>query len=175
MQLEVGSIVEGKVTGITKFGAFVELPEGKSGMVHISEVADVFVSEITEFVSEGQTVKVKIININEDGKISLSMKKANPRPAASRPAQPRNAAPRGNFPPKDKDSDTPPRPAPRPRPQPKTHPPVFTGNPDLDWTPVRSDNAAFEDMLLRFKQTSDERTSGLKKNQPSRRGGGRKK
>ena len=74
MQLEVGSIVEGKVTGITKFGAFVDLGEGKSGMVHISEVADVFVSEITEFLSEGQMVKVKVISIGDDGKISLSIK-----------------------------------------------------------------------------------------------------
>ena len=168
MQLEVGSIVEGKVTGITKFGAFVELPEGKSGMVHISEVADVFVSEITEFISEGQTVKVKIININEDGKISLSMKKANPRPAAPRP-------PRNNFPPKDKDAEPAPRPVSRPKPQPKQQAPVFTGNPDLDWTPVKSGNAAFEDMLMKFKQTSDEKTSGMKKNQSSRRGGGRKR
>ncbi len=172
MQLEVGSIVEGKVTGITKFGAFVELSEGKSGMVHISEVADVFVSEITEFISEGQTVKVKIININEDGKISLSMKKATPRPAATRNGAPR---PPRNFPPKDKDAESSPRPAPRPKPQPKQQSPVFTGNPDLDWTPTKSGNAAFEDMLMKFKQTSDEKTSGMKKNQSSRRGGGRKR
>ena len=59
MQLEVGAILEGKITGITKFGAFVELGEGKTGMVHISEVAPTFVKEITDFVSEGQTVKVK--------------------------------------------------------------------------------------------------------------------
>ena len=175
MQLEVGSIVEGKVTGVTKFGAFVELPEGKSGMVHISEVADVFVSEISQFVSEGQTVKVKIININEDGKISLSMKKANPRPAAPRNPAPRSSAPRGNFPPKDKDEDTPPRPVSRPRPKPQPKAPVFTGNPNLDWTPVKSGNAAFEDMLQKFKQTSDQKTSGMKKAQSSRRTGGRKR
>ena len=78
-KLEVGAIFEGKVTGITKFGAFVDLGNGKTGMVHISEVAPVFVKEIRDFVTEGQTVKVKIIGINEDGKISLSMKKADPR------------------------------------------------------------------------------------------------
>ena len=71
-KLEVGAIFEGKVTGITKFGAFVDLGNGKTGMVHISEVAPVFVKEIRDFVTEGQTVKVKIIGINEDGKISLS-------------------------------------------------------------------------------------------------------
>ena len=73
-KLEVGAIFEGKVTGITKFGAFVDLGGGKTGMVHISEVAPVFVKEIRDFVTEGQTVKVKIIGINDDGKISLSMK-----------------------------------------------------------------------------------------------------
>ena len=67
MDLSVGNIVTGKVTTITKFGAFVDLGNGKTGMVHISEVAPVFVKEIRDFVTEGQTVKVKIIGINEDG------------------------------------------------------------------------------------------------------------
>ena len=83
MQLEVGAILEGKITGITKFGAFVELGEGKTGMVHISEVAPTFVKEITDFVSEGQTVKVKVLSVGEDGKISLSMKKAMETASAS--------------------------------------------------------------------------------------------
>ncbi len=167
MQLEVGSIVEGKVTGITKFGAFVDLSEGKSGMVHISEVADVFVSEITEFLTEGQTVKVKIINIGDDGKISLSIKKANPKPQAPR-------APRPSVD-MNKDKDAPPRPMHRPKPQPKPQAPIFTGDPNMDWTPVKSGNAAFEDMLQKFKQTSDEKTSGMKKGQSSRRGNSRRK
>ena len=76
MQLEVGAILEGKITGITKFGAFVELGQGNTGMVHISEVAPTFVKEITDFVTEGQTVKVKVLSVGQDGKISLSMKKA---------------------------------------------------------------------------------------------------
>ena len=75
-KLEVGAIFEGKVTGITKFGAFVDIG-GKTGMVHISEVAPVFVKEIRDFVTEGQAVKVKVIGINDDGKISLSMKKVD--------------------------------------------------------------------------------------------------
>lgn len=75
MQLEVGEILEGKVTGITKFGAFIELPDGKTGMVHISEVAPTFVKEITDYVKENQKVKVKVLSIGENGKISLSMKK----------------------------------------------------------------------------------------------------
>lgn len=83
MDLAVGAIVEGKVTGITKFGAFVALPEGKSGMVHISEVASTFVNDIKDFLQEGQQVKVKIINIDQAGRINLSIKKAQPSGAAS--------------------------------------------------------------------------------------------
>ena len=92
MQLEVGAILEGKVTGITKFGAFVALPEGKSGLVHISEIANTYVSEVRDYVQDGQSVKVKVIGISPDGKINLSMKKAEERP---RPAP--NPGPRPNF------------------------------------------------------------------------------
>ncbi len=81
MEFEVGTILEGKVTGITKFGAFVELPGGKTGMVHISEVAPTFVKEIRDFLTENQTVKVKVLRIGDDGKISLSIKQAMPAPA----------------------------------------------------------------------------------------------
>ncbi|MDO4269957.1 MAG: S1 RNA-binding domain-containing protein [Eubacteriales bacterium] len=105
MDLAVGAIVEGKVTGITKFGAFVALPEGKSGMVHISEVASSFVSDIKDFLQEGQQVKVKVISIDQAGRINLSIKKAQPqephqeRPGGFVPRQPRfqqrPAAPRG--------------------------------------------------------------------------------
>ncbi len=142
MQLEVGMVLEGKVTGITKFGAFVELPGGKTGMVHISEVAPTFVKEIRDFVTENQTVKVKVLNINEDGKVSLSMKKAvettksAPRSAAPRPSRP------GNF----------------------------------EWQSSTRRNASsepvsFEDMMSRFKQTSDEKMSDLKRVTEGKRGG----
>ena len=113
-KLEVGAIFEGKVTGITKFGAFVALPEGKSGLVHISEIANTFVNDVHDYVQDGQTVKVKIIGIGDDGKIDLSIKKADehapqqrqdqrpPRPAsAAQPRQyggPRQAVPRANGP-----------------------------------------------------------------------------
>lgn len=79
MQLEVGSVVEGTVTGITKFGAFVSLPDGQSGLVHISEVADAYVTDVSEYVSQGSVVKVKIIGISDVGKINLSIKKAVPQ------------------------------------------------------------------------------------------------
>lgn len=76
MQVGVGEIYTGKVTGITKFGAFVELSEGVTGMVHISEIASSYVKTVEEHLKDGQEVKVQVIGINENGKISLSIKKA---------------------------------------------------------------------------------------------------
>ncbi len=76
MQLEVGKIVDGKVTGITNFGAFVQMEGGKTGLVHISEVALSFVKDINEFLKEGDEVKVKILSVDDNGKVSLSIKKA---------------------------------------------------------------------------------------------------
>ncbi|MCG0275808.1 MAG: S1 RNA-binding domain-containing protein [Thermosediminibacteraceae bacterium] len=75
MPVDVGQIVEGKVTGITKFGAFVELPDGATGLVHISEVADGFVRDVKDYLKRNDIVKVKVIAISEDGKISLSIRK----------------------------------------------------------------------------------------------------
>src|SRR5690554_1243295 len=80
MSIDVGNVVEGKVTGITNFGAFVELSNGKTGLVHISEVADAYVKDIKDFIKEDETVKVKVINVSE-GKIGLSIKQANPSPS----------------------------------------------------------------------------------------------
>jgi S1 RNA binding domain protein len=76
MPLDVGSVVEGKVVTITKFGAFVQLPDGNTGLVHISEVADHYVTNINDYLKENQVVKVKIISVDEKGKYSLSIKKA---------------------------------------------------------------------------------------------------
>lgn len=85
MGLEVGSVLEGKVTGITKFGAFVALPEGKSGLVHISEVANTYVSDVHDHVQIGQTVKVRVLNVTDEGKINLSIKRAEaPAPQQDR-------------------------------------------------------------------------------------------
>ena len=76
MVITVGNVYDGKVTKITKFGAFVQLAPGKSGMVHISEIANTFVDDISKFLSEGQEVKVKVLAIDEEGRINLSLKKA---------------------------------------------------------------------------------------------------
>ncbi|SHF38950.1 S1 RNA-binding domain-containing protein [Desulforamulus putei] len=78
MSLEQGNIVEGVVTSITNFGAFVELPGGRTGLVHISEVAEVYVRDINEFLKVNDKVKVKIISVDPKGKIGLSLKQANP-------------------------------------------------------------------------------------------------
>ena len=153
MQVEVGQIYEGKVTGITKFGAFVDFSEGKTGMVHISEVAATFVKEIKDFVSEGQTVKVKILSIAEDGKISLSMKKAMPevKPMGAPPVQTQR---NNNFR----------RPAPPPKPQVPARPG------DFEWQSKSNASASFEDMMSKFKQTSDEKISDLKRSTETKRG-----
>ena len=133
MQPDVGKIYEGKVTGITKFGAFVELEPGVTGMVHISEVANTFVNEIRDHLA-----------VSEDGKISLSIKKALP-------------------------------------PQPKKE---FRGRPDGgnrqggDRRPrqdkfapkePQTPESAFEDMLNKFKASSDERMGDIKKNIDNKR------
>ena len=76
MPLEVGNIVEGKVSGITKFGAFVKLSDGITGLVHISEVAEGYVKDVATYLQENQTVKVKVLSVEEGGKVSLSIKKA---------------------------------------------------------------------------------------------------
>ena len=152
MQLEVGGIYEGKVTGITKFGAFVSFEGGQTGMVHISEVAPTFVNEIKDFLTEGQNVKVKVLSIREEGKVSLYIKKALPeeqrRPQRRQEGGPRREGGRGPKQPRFS------RPAPQPSP----------GRPgDFEWQSRRNDSGSFEDMMSRFKQTSDEKMSDLKR------------
>ncbi|MDI2585690.1 MULTISPECIES: S1 domain-containing RNA-binding protein [unclassified Psychrobacillus] len=102
MSIEVGSKVQGKVTGITNFGAFVELPGGSTGLVHISEVADNYVKDINEHLKVGDVVEVKVMNVEADGKIGLSIRKAKPQ--AERPERPeRSQRPRNNNRPNDRD------------------------------------------------------------------------
>lgn len=125
MQLEVGSVLEGKVTGITKFGAFVELEPGTTGMVHISEVSSEFVKDINEYLQPNQMVKVKVLSIGEDKKISLSIKRAN---EVKTPAQPKKNNRFENE-----------------KPQRKKEP------------------MTFEEMMSKYKQSSEEKMSDLKR------------
>ena len=144
MAFEVGQIVEGKVTGIINYGAFVDLGENTSGMVHISEVAPVYVKEIKDHLAVGQAVKVKIIGIDEKGKISLSIKQAEPRP--------QGGGRRGGG----------------GRPQGGSR----SGSDNYDWSRKQNSSDNFDDMLSRFMASSDEKISGLKKdNRRSRKGG----
>ena len=87
MAIEVGSILEGTVAGITNFGAFVELEDGKTGLVHISEVAGVYVKEVRDFLSEGDKVKVKVLNVDDNGKIGLSIKQAEEKKPEIKPVK----------------------------------------------------------------------------------------
>ncbi len=87
MPIKVGKIVEGTVTGITNFGAFVELPGGKTGLVHISEVADAYVKNIHRYLSRNEKVKVKVINIDDKGKISLSMRQVKDNKKSTQPIE----------------------------------------------------------------------------------------
>jgi S1 RNA binding domain protein len=96
MSLSVGSIVEGTVTGITNFGAFVELPTGQTGLVHISEVADVYVNDINDHLKKDEKVKVKILNIDPNGKkIGLSIRQAQEGASPTRALPPRGPRPSG--------------------------------------------------------------------------------
>ncbi len=145
MTLEVGAIVEGKVTGITKFGAFVELPGGKTGMVHISEVAATYVKEIRDFISENQSVRVKILAVTPEGRINLSIKKALPAEQQNAAESHRPAASR------------------RPAPARRCAAPV-------DYSRGPAAPQTFEEMLSHFKQRSDDKMSDIRRNLDGKRG-----
>ncbi len=91
MALELGEVLEGKVTGVKKFGAFVRLSCGTTGMVHISEVSSEYIQELSDVLSEGQQVKVKVLSIGDDGKVGLSIKKAMDLPPAKKERPPKPA------------------------------------------------------------------------------------
>ncbi len=159
MAIEVGMILEGKVSGITKFGAFVDLPDSKTGMVHISEIAPTFVNEINDFVKMGQTVKVKVLALN-DGKISLSIKQALPK-------EEQQCKPKGDRQGEGRHSDGKQQNR-KPREPYKPAPPV-TSPGDYEWQSSRkSAPSSFEDMMSKFKQTSEDKMSDLKRGGESR-------
>ncbi len=98
MSVEVGKVVDGTVTGITQFGAFIQLPDGKTGLCHISEIADEYVKSVEDYLKEKQTVKVKVIEIDGKGKVSLSIRKAIPKPVKKVEVErPRPVIPKADF------------------------------------------------------------------------------
>ena len=142
MEFTVGAILEGKVKTITNFGAFIALPENKTGLVHISEVANTFVSDIRQHLTEGQDVKVVIIN-TDNGKINLSIKRLEPKP--QREGAPREGgAPRNNFRREGNNQPRPQRSAPTPPPEPKTA------------------DQLFEEKLKQFMTESDSKISSIR-------------
>lgn len=87
MPVAVGDIVEGTVSGITNFGAFIQLGKGKTGLVHISEISHDYVNDVNDYVKKNEKVKVKVLSITKDDKISLSMRQAQPKRKSSNPGQ----------------------------------------------------------------------------------------
>lgn len=144
MQLEIGKIYTGKVKGIAQYGAFIDIEGGGTGMVHISEISNTFVSEVREFLTMGQEVKVKVIGINEQGKVSLSIKKADD----------------GNAPAPEKKPIKKER-----RPKPNIYEPKKS---------VPQSEMTFDDMLAHFKQSSEERIGDLKRSTDRKNGTRRK-
>ena len=140
MQIDIGSVYDGTVTGLTKFGAFVKLENGVSGMVHISEVSNEYVNDISEKLSEGDKVKVKVLEINEKGKVSLSIKKALPKEEKPKPQKP--SKPRRD----NKDRG-------------------WKGAPQESSAPM-----SFEDMMAKFKAQSEDKMSDLKRMSDKRGG-----
>lgn len=165
MAVEVGSILEGKVTGITDFGAFVDLPDGKSGMVHISEVASTYVNKISDFLEEGQTVKVKVLSVGDNGKISLSIKKAEDNPNKSDRNERKDRRERGDFADRNRGmGNKQQRGGRRFENKPKQSSQPVSGPGSFEWQPSkRNESASFEDLMSKFKQTSEEKFSDLKR------------
>jgi len=152
MTIEVGTKLEGKVTGITHFGAFVDLSGGVTGLVHISEIADNYVKDVNDHLKIDDVVTVKVINVDKDGKIGLSIKQAVDKPASEqRPPR----APRPDRPSGARDGGG--RPG--------------FGNRDRGRGKSSYNTTSFEDKMSRFLKDSEERISSLKKNTEGKRGG----
>lgn len=142
MQIEEGVIVSGKVTGLTDFGAFVELEDGKTGMVHISEVAPNYVKDIREHLAVGQEINAKVISVSPEGKISLSIRKLNEQPREKEQRQPQQ---RTQRPRQDR------RPAPN----------VWNGQ--KSDSPASGEKMSLDDMIASFKKQSEEKQTALKR------------
>ncbi|MGL5973107.1 MAG: S1 RNA-binding domain-containing protein [Oscillospiraceae bacterium] len=134
MQVEVGDILDGVVTGITKFGAFIKLTNGKTGLVHISEISSNYVKDINDIIKYDQEVKVKVLKIDDNNKMSLSMKQSESF------NKNRAEAPQDNF----------------------------------DFKRSNNKNLSFEDMMLKFKQSSEEKMCDLKKSVDFKKGSTRR-
>lgn len=158
MSIEVGSKLEGKVTGITHFGAFVELSGGVTGLVHISEIADNYVKDVNDFLKVNDSVKVKVINVENDGKIGLSIKQAQDRPVeTSKPAYTPRPKREGNRSFSNEGGSGGSGGSHRPRGRAQSFEP--------------RGRETFDDKVSKFLKDSEDRLSSLKRNTESKRGG----
>lgn len=172
MEISVGAILEGNIKSITKFGAFVSLPGGRSGLVHISEIAHSYVADVKDFLTEGQEVKVKVVSIDEAGRINLSIKKATPPPP--RPQNPQRERQGGGSRSFNNNRDGAPRSSnygSGPRPNNGGH----SSQPRTAPVPQAPGPADFEARLKQFMQMSDSKLSDLRmtEKRSSRRSGHR--
>jgi len=149
MSIEVGSKVEGKVTGIANVGAFIDLGNNQTGLVHISEVSDSYVENINEELEVGQTVTVKVLSIANDGKIGLSIRKAQEKPAAEASKRP-TVAPRRERSDRNDRNDRP------------SH---------SNRGPAPSRKQDFDSLMSSFLKDSEDRLTSIKRNTENKRGG----
>lgn len=149
MSIEVGSKVEGKVTGIANFGAFIDLGNNQTGLVHISEVSDSYVENINEELEVGQTVTVKVLSIANDGKIGLSIRKAQEKPAAEASKRP-TVAPRRERSDRNDRNDR------------SSH---------SNRGPAPSRKQDFDSLMSSFLKDSEDRLTSIKRNTENKRGG----
>ncbi|MBQ8525321.1 MAG: S1 RNA-binding domain-containing protein [Clostridia bacterium] len=157
MQVEPGKILKGKISGITNFGAFVDIEGGATGLVHISEISNEYVKDIHDHVKVGDEVEVKVLPFEKGNKISLSIKQALKEKGGTEAREKSNKGER--------------RPRGR-RPAAKTD---FSVQPaEFTWGTASNEPLSFDDMLSKFKQSSDERMHDIKRNIESKRGTGKR-
>lgn len=158
MAIEVGSKLEGKVTGITHFGAFVDLSGGVTGLVHISEIADNYVKDVKDHLKIDDVVTVKVINVDKDGKIGLSIRQAVDKPKEEQQQRPRfnREGDRGG----DRGGD-----------RAGGGGGGYRGDRGGRSFKSPASKPSFEDKMSRFLKDSEERISSLKKNTEGKRGG----
>ena len=163
MSVEVGQKFKGKVTGITHFGAFIELPDNQSGLVHISEVSDGFIKDINTVLTVGQEVDVKVLSIATDGKISLSIRQASDQ-AVSKPRKPFEKKRFSN-----EDGEARP-----PFKKKFEQAPSFNrphSSPAINATNHQKSNSDFDQLMSNFLKDSEDRLTSLKRNTEGKRGG----
>ncbi|WP_432667502.1 S1 RNA-binding domain-containing protein [Wukongibacter baidiensis] len=185
MALEIGKVVDGTVTGITNFGAFIQLPDGNTGLCHISEIADEYVKNVKDYLKEQQVVKVKIIETNGKGKVSLSIRKAidpEVKKAERKPEYQKNEGrPKYNKPQNDQGSRNY---GSKPQGSKSYGSKPYGSRPQGGSKPYGSrshgskshgskmQGGGFEDMLSKFMKDSDEKLKTMKKSASNRRGNG---